>query len=85
MKSKILAISLSLLFFGSIATTSVAATVYQGNDVVFAKMDNDKDKDKDKKKSKASEKKSGECADKSAKSECCSKSSGKKTASNDKK
>ena len=85
MKKRILAISLSLLFFGSITTSAVASTIQAGHEVAIVKKDDD---DKDKKKAKTEAKaeskseKSGECA---AKKECCSKSSAEKSACNDKK
>ena len=82
MRNKFLAISLSLLFFGSMATSSIAATMSSTTDIAVVKQDDDKDKKKAK--AKNAEAKSGECA---PKKECCSsgKSSEGKTASSDKK
>lgn len=64
MRKKIITLSLSLLFFGSIATSSLATTLQLGNQTTVV----DNDKDKNKKKAKASDKKTKEC--KSEKS-CC--------------
>jgi hypothetical protein len=64
MRKKIITMSLSLLFFGSIATTSLATTLQVNHQKVVV----DGDKDKDKKKAKTNKSKTKEC--KSEKS-CC--------------
>ena len=77
MRKKVLALSLSVLFFGSIATSSFAMTTGSINTNIV--VDNDDDKDKDKK-SKKSKKSKEEC--KNAKS-CCDYKQGDKSC-NDK-
>ena len=66
MKKQIIALSLSMLFFGSIATSSFATTVQIANLITI--VDNDDDKDKNKKKAKTSDSKTKDC--KTQKS-CC--------------
>ena len=66
MKKQIIALSLSMLFFGSIATSSFATTVQVANQTTI--VDNDDDKDKNKKKAKTSDSKTKDC--KTQKS-CC--------------
>lgn len=63
MKIKVLALALSLLFFGAISVTSFAQVVNSTSTIAIV----DKDKDKDKKKSKKETTK--ECK---AKKSCCS-------------
>lgn len=82
MRKKVLALSLSILFFGSIATSTFAMTVNTTNGIV--KVDDD-----DKKKAKTSKtaktksaEKSGDCA---AKKECCEKTCDGKKSGSDKK
>ncbi|RLD42033.1 MAG: hypothetical protein DRI89_08325 [Bacteroidetes bacterium] len=70
MKKKVIAISLSILFFGSIATTSFATPVQVAS--LTTKVDNDDDKDKNKKKAKTPEKKSeNKTKDCNTKKSCC--------------
>jgi len=66
MRKQIIALSLSILFFGSIASSSFATTVQVSDQTTIVK--NDDDKDKNKKKAKTNDKKTKEC--KSEKS-CC--------------
>jgi len=66
MRKKVIAISLSILFFGSIATTSFATPVQVAGLTTI--VDNDDDKDKNKKKAKTSENKTKEC---NTKKSCC--------------
>ena len=65
MRKKIITLSLGVLFFGSIATTSLATTLHINKQTTV--VDNDKDKNKKKAKAKTCEK-TKEC--KSEKS-CC--------------
>jgi hypothetical protein len=64
MRKKLITMSLSLLFLGSIAGTSLATTLQYGKQTTVV----DDDKDKNKKKTKTSQNKTKEC--KSEKS-CC--------------
>jgi len=80
MRKRIITLSLSVLFFGSIATTSLATTLQVVNHKMI--VDGDKDKDKDKKKAKASDNKTKEC--KSEKS-CCKSEMYEKSSCKDKK
>ena len=82
MRKKVLAISLSLLFFGSIATSTFAMTMNTTNNIVNVDDDKDKNKKKAKSTTETSEKKSADC---SAKKECCQKSCDEKKGSSDKK
>ena len=78
MKLKVLALSLSLLFFGSIATSTYAMTTDITNKTVLVD-DDDKDKKAKSSKTKSAEK-SGECTTAEKKS-CCEKScDGKKSS-----
>lgn len=67
MKIKILALTLSFLFFGAISATSYAQVV--SSTTIVAQVDKDKDKDKDKKKSKKETSKTKSCKTKTS---CCS-------------
>ena len=69
MRKKLIALSLSFLFVGSIATSSLATTLQVSNQITIVNKDDDKDKNK--KKAKTSEKKAKDC--KTEKS-CCDKS-----------
>lgn len=83
MRKKLLALSLGILFFGSITTSTFAMTVNNTTDIVFAD-DDDKDKTKSKsKKTATTDAKSskGDCA---AKKECCEKSCDDKKAADKK-
>ena len=84
MRTKLLALSLSILFFGSITTSAIASTVYASNGIEYVKKDDDKKKAKKASAEKSTEK-SGECA--AEKKECCSSAKGAeaKPACNDKK
>jgi hypothetical protein len=72
MRKKVLALSLSLLFFGSVATSTFAGTVNMTNDIVNVDDDKDKDKKKSKSTAKATTEKSGDCST-AKKTECCQK------------
>jgi hypothetical protein len=83
MRKKVLALSLSILFFGSMATSTFAMTVNTTNGIV--KVDDDKKKAKNEKTATAkteSTEKSGDCA---AKKECCEKTCDGKKSGSDKK
>ncbi|MCF6169391.1 MAG: hypothetical protein L3J66_00250 [Bacteroidales bacterium] len=69
MRKKLIALSLSFLFLGSMATTSVAMTLQVTNQTTIVNKDDDKDKNKKKAKTSDS-KKAKEC--KTEKS-CCGK------------
>ena len=82
MRKKVLAISLSLMFIGSIATSTFAMTVNTTNEIVNIDDDKDKNKKKAKTTTTTSEKKSADC---SAKKEFCQKSCDDKKSGIDKK
>lgn len=83
MKLKVLALSLSLLFFGSIATSTYAMATDITNKTVLVD-DDDKDKKTKKSTKTKSAEKSGECTS-AEKKACCEKScDGKKSGSNKK-
>ncbi len=80
MRKKVLAISLSLMFFGSVATSTFAMDVVNENTIV--NVDDDKDKNKKKAKTASADaktEKSGECSS-AAKSECAKSCDDKKSA-----
>lgn len=82
MRKKVLALSLSILFFGSMATSTFATTVNTTNGIVKVD-DDDKKKAKTAKTAKTeSAEKSGDCA---AKKECCEKTCDGKKSGSDKK
>ena len=66
MRKQIIALSLSMLFLGSISTSSYATTVQVANQTTI--VDNDDDKDKNKKKAKTSDSKTKDCETKKS---CC--------------
>lgn len=78
MRKKVIALSFGLLFFGSMATTTIAATLQLGDKTSVV----DDDKDKNKKKAKTSENKTKEC--KTEKS-CCKSEMYEKSSCDDKK
>jgi hypothetical protein len=80
MRKKLIALSLSMLFFGSIATTSFATTFQVANQSTV--VDDDDDKDKNKKKAKANDNKFKEC---SSKKSCCKSAEFDKKSCKDKK
>ena len=63
MRKKVLALSLSVLFFGSIATSSFAITTGSINTNIVVDNDDDKDKNKKSKKSKEECKNAKSCCD----------------------
>lgn len=80
MRLKVLALSLSLLFFGSIATSTYAMTTDVSNKTVLVD-DDDKNKKATKSNKTKSAAKSGDCSEEQKK-ECCEKScDGKKSGS----
>ena len=70
MRKKLIALSLSFLFIGSIAASSLATTLQVANQTTIVNKDDDKDKNK-KKKAKTSEEKAKDCKTKKS---CCDKS-----------
>ena len=61
MRKKVLALSLSILFFGGITTSTMAMVTESTNNIV--RVDNDKDKNKKSKKSKEDCKSAKSCCD----------------------
>lgn len=78
MRKKLIALSLSMLFFGSIATTSFATTFQVANQSTVV----DDDKDKNKKKAKTADAKSKDCKTKKS---CCKSSQLNEKSCKDKK
>ena len=72
MRKQVLAIGLSLMFFGSIATSTFGMTVTNGNNIVIVDKGDDDKKAKKSKKSKSDcdAKKSSECCDSKKASTC---------------